>query len=146
MKLLYILAESIKTMFSKMDVVRDEEDEIVRTAEDLGVSTREVSIALLSGEKKPLTDNIWSKLENTDSYDIEDEKEFIRLANEYDKDYQSIMAVEDLAELPPALILEYEPGKFHLVAGNTRLMYFRLKGKTPEVIIGKLENSFSPSK
>ncbi len=141
MKLLYILAESIKTMFSKIDLIRDEEDEIIRTAEDLGISSREVSIALLSGEKKPLTDDIWSKLENTDSYDIEDEEEFIRLAKEYGKDYQSIMAVENLAELPPALILEYEPGKFHLVAGNTRLMYFRLKGKTPQVIIGKLEDS-----
>jgi hypothetical protein len=139
MKLLNILAESIKTMFSKMDVVRDEEDEIVRTAKELGISSREVSIALLSGEKKALTDNIWSRLENTDSYDIQDEEEFIRLANEYGKDYQSIMAVEDLAELPPALILEYEPGKFYLVAGNTRLMYFRLKGKTPEVIMAKLE-------
>ena len=139
MKLLNILAESIKTMFSKIDVVRDEEDEIVRTAEDLGVSSREVSTALLSGEKKPLTDDIWSKLENTDSYDIQDEEEFIRLANQYGRDYKSIMAVEDLAELPPALILEYEPGKFYLVAGNTRLMYFRLKGKTPEVIMAKLE-------
>jgi hypothetical protein len=138
MKLLNILADYMETLLSRIDVIRKEEGEIVRTAEDLGVSSREVSMALLSGEKKPLTDDIWSRLENTDSYDIQDEEEFIRLANQYGRDYKRIMAVEDLAELPPALILEYEPGKFLLVGGNTRLMYFRLKGETPEVIIGKL--------
>jgi hypothetical protein len=145
MKLLYILAEAIKSQFSKLDVIKDEEDEILRVSKELGVSPYEISVALLSGNKKPLTDDIWSRLENTDSYDISSEEDFVSLSKQYNKDYKSIMAVKDLSELPPALILEYEPGKYHLVGGNTRLMYFRLRGETPEVIIGKLDNSSTPS-
>ena len=138
MKFLYILKESIKSQFSKIDVIKDEEDEIIRDSKEFGSNPYHTSVALLSGDKKPLTDNIWSRLENTDSFDITNEEDFVNLAKQYGKDYKKIMTVKDLSELPLALILEYEPGKYRLIAGNTRLMYFRLKGETPEVLIGKL--------
>jgi hypothetical protein len=79
---------------------------------------------------------MWSRLENTDSYDINSEEEAIKLAQYYGKDYQSILSAE---KTPPALILQYSPNKYYLIGGNTRLMFARAKGINPQVILGTIE-------
>jgi hypothetical protein len=81
---------------------------------------------------------MWSRLENTDSYDINSEEEAIELARHYGKDIQSILAAE---KTPPALILQYSPNKYYLVGGNTRLMVARAKGINPQVILATVEPS-----
>jgi hypothetical protein len=81
---------------------------------------------------------MWSRLENTDSYDINSEEEAIELANYYGKDIKSILAAE---KTPPALILQYSPNKYYLVGGNTRLMVARAKGINPQVILATIEPS-----
>jgi hypothetical protein len=79
---------------------------------------------------------MWSRLENTDSYDIDSEEEAIKLAQYYGKDYKSILSAE---KTPPALILQYSPDKYYLIGGNTRLMFARAKGINPQVILGTIE-------
>jgi hypothetical protein len=131
---------SIKRRFSKMDLVESEYPEISRTATELGVSPNDISMAIISGDMVQLNDDLWSRLENTDSYDVNNMQDFRNLSDMYGKDYRRIMAARP-EELPPPVIVEYKPGKYHLVAGNTRLMWMRVKGITPVVVIGRLKNN-----
>ncbi len=119
-------------------IIKAENEEIERTAEDLDLPYDIVYNSLVNGREVTLNDDMWSRLENTDSYDIHSEEEAIELAQHYGKDYQSIMSAETT---PPALILQYSPNKFYLIGGNTRLMFARANGKNPQVILGTVESS-----
>jgi len=117
-------------------ILQAENEEIERTADELGLPYDVVYNSFASGKEVTLTDEMWSRLENTDSYDINSEEEAIELAQYYGKDIQSILAAE---KTPPALILQYSPNKYYLVGGNTRLMVARAKGINPQVILGTIE-------
>jgi hypothetical protein len=117
-------------------IIKAENEEIERTADDLKLPYDTVYNSLVNGKEVTLTDEIWSRLENTDSYDINSEEEAIELAQYYGKDYKSIMSAE---KTPPALILQYSPNKYYLIGGNTRLMFARAKGINPQVILGTIE-------
>jgi hypothetical protein len=119
-------------------ILQAENEEIERTADELGLPYDVVYNSFASGKEVTLTDEMWSRLENTDSYDINSEEEAIELAQYYGKDIQSILAAE---KTPPALILQYSPNKYYLVGGNTRLMVARAKGINPQVILGTIEPS-----
>ncbi len=116
--------------------IKSETEEMERTAEDLDLSFDVIYHAFINGKEVTLTDEIWSRLENTDSYDIDSEEEAVELARQYGKDIQSILAAE---KTPPALILQYSPNKYYLVGGNTRLMVARAKGINPQIILGTVE-------
>ena len=117
-------------------IIKAENWEIERTADELGLPYDTVYNSLVNGDEVTLTDEIWSRLENTDSYDINSEEEAIELAQYYGKDYKSILSAE---KTPPALILQYSPNKYYLIGGNTRLMFARAKGINPQVIMGTIE-------
>jgi hypothetical protein len=117
-------------------IIKAENEEIERTADELGLPYDVVYNSFVNGDEVTLTDEMWSRLENTDSYDINSEEEAIELARHYGKDIQSILAAE---KTPPALILQYSPNKYYLVGGNTRLMVARAKGINPQVILGTIE-------
>ena len=117
-------------------ILQAENEEIERTADDLGLPYDTVYNSLANGKEVTLTDEMWSRLENTDSYDIDSEEESIKLAQYYGKDYKSILSAE---KTPPALILQYSPDKYYLIGGNTRLMFARAKGINPQVILGTIE-------
>jgi hypothetical protein len=119
-------------------ILQAENEEIERTADELGLPYDVVYNSFASGKEVTLTDEMWSRLENTDSYDIDSEEEAIELAHHYGKDIQSILAAE---KTPPALILQYSPNKYYLVGGNTRLMVARAKGINPQVILATIEPS-----
>jgi hypothetical protein len=117
-------------------IIKAENEEIERTADELGLPYDIVYNSLVNGDEVTLTDEMWSRLENTDSYDIDSEEEAIKLAQYYGKDYKSILSAE---KTPPALILQYSPNKYYLIGGNTRLMFARAKGINPQVILGTIE-------
>jgi hypothetical protein len=119
-------------------IIKAENEEIERTAGELGLPYDVVYNSFVNGDEVTLTDEMWSRLENTDSYDINSEEEAIELAQYYGKDIQSILAAE---KTPPALILQYSPNKYYLVGGNTRLMVARAKGINPQVILATIEPS-----
>jgi hypothetical protein len=119
-------------------IIKAENEEIERTAGELGLPYDVVYNSFVNGDEVTLTDEMWSRLENTDSYDINSEEEAIELAQYYGKDIQSILVAE---KTPPALILQYSPNKYYLVGGNTRLMVARAKGINPQVILATIEPS-----
>jgi hypothetical protein len=85
-----------------------------------------------------LTEDIWSRLNNTDSYDVRDEDEVASLAQEYMKDWVSIKErLEDGGPMDAPIVL-LRDGDYELVAGNTRLMLCRTMGITPQVLLVEL--------
>mgnify|MGYP001563996568 CR=1 FL=1 len=95
-----------------------------------------------------LTEDVWSKLENTDSFDIERDgwdkiEEHIKHSNEASgaqRDWQNIrQKMEQGEELDAPIILKYDDS-YHLVSGNTRLMVARALGKTPKALIVEMKS------
>ena len=82
-----------------------------------------------------LTDDVWSELGNTDSYDVHNMEEVRILATKYGKDYGSIIDGIENGEAVPAPIVMVRDGAYELVAGNTRLMVSRALGIQPKVLV-----------
>jgi hypothetical protein len=123
----------------RMDLIEGDYQQVSVAARDLGVSPYDLSLALMSGDLVDLDDHMWSRLENSDSYEVRDMEDFRALSGGYGKDYRMIASAKDPSVLPPALVVEYMPGRYRLVSGNTRLMWMRANGHTPKVVVGRLK-------
>ena len=120
-------------------IVADERSEIERTAQEFNVPIPDVEYAFVAGNMVVLSDDIWSKLENSDSYDINSLEDAIKLAKEYGKNWKPTLdAVKSNKDINPPLVLNYDKDKYHLVGGNTRLMFAKALGKIPKVLMGTL--------
>lgn len=126
-----------------------ENGEIERVAKVFGKEPKKFLNNFLESAKSTepisLQEDIWSQLENTDSYDIqkEDWKTVEYHAVEGNpknpRDWKRIkesMEIKSSIDLP---IIFHANGKFHLVSGNTRLMVARALGIVPKVLIVKME-------
>jgi len=95
--------------------------------------------AFVAGNMVVLSDDIWSKLENSDSYEVNSLEDAVELAKEYGKDWKPTFdAVKSDKTINPPLVLNYDKDKYYLVGGNTRLMFSKALGKTPKVLMGTL--------
>ncbi len=113
----------------------DEEGEFKRVFDETGIDTETLASAFKHGKLVTLSDSDWSRLENTDSYNIVNLDEARKLAGEYDRDIESILqALGAQKDLPAPIILELEDGTLTLVGGNTRLMAARALGISPKVL------------
>jgi hypothetical protein len=120
-------------------IVMDEESEIERTAQVFNVPIPDMRYAFVAGNMVVLSDNIWSKLENSDSYDINSLEDAIALAKKYGKDWKPTLdAVKSNKAINPPLVLNYDKDKYYLVGGNTRLMFYKALGKIPKVLMATL--------
>ena len=122
------------------DLVVSELDEIDRTAQTFNVPINDLQYAFEAGRENILTDDVWSKLENSDSYQIKNLEQAIKLATKYKKDWRSIVrAIQDEKQLPLPLVLNYAKDKYYLVGGNTRLMFYKALGVQPIVLLGTID-------
>jgi hypothetical protein len=122
------------------DLVVSELDKIDSTAQEFNVPINDLQYAFEAGRENILTDDIWSKLENSDSYQIKNLEQAIKLANKYKKDWRSIVrAIQDEKQLPLPLVLNYAKDKYYLVGGNERLMFYKALGVQPIVLIGTID-------
>jgi cytidyltransferase-like protein len=122
------------------DLVTKEESEIERTAEDFNIPLEDLKYAFIAGGMVILTDDIWSKLENSDSYQITSLDDAIKLAKEYGKNYKPTLdAIKNGEILDPPMILNYDKDKYYLVGGNTRLMFYRALGIEPKVLLATID-------
>lgn len=121
------------------NLVTREEDEIERTANEFNIPIPDIRLAFINGNMVVLSDDIWSKLENSDSWKIESLEDAVRLAKEYGKDWKpTLAAIKTEKNIDPPLVLNYGEGKYYLVGGNTRLMFYKALGITPNVLMGVL--------
>jgi cytidyltransferase-like protein len=122
------------------DLVVSELGEIDRTAQKFNVPINDLQYAFEAGRENILTDDVWSKLENSDSYQIKNLEQAIKLATKYKKDWRSIVrAIQDEKQLPLPLVLNYAKDKYYLVGGNTRLMFYKALGVQPIVLLGTID-------
>ena len=128
---------------------KDEMDELERAVQDLSrdedidTSVDEVLNAFTNAKEVTLTDDIWSKLENTESNQIKkgEMKKVVDLAKKYNKtmpvELRKILLSGDYRR---PLIIKFGD-RYHLVAGNTRLCTAAALGIKPKVLIAHISHS-----
>jgi cytidyltransferase-like protein len=95
---------------------------IEKAAEYFNFPIPDISLAFIGGGMVVLTDSMWSKLENSNSYDLSE-----------------IMTSPDtyLDDVP--MVLNYDKDKYHLVYGDEILRNFKKAGKIPKVLMGTID-------
>ena len=125
---------------------KDEMDELERAVQDLSrdedidTSVDEVLDGFIKAKEVTLTDDIWSKLENTESNEIKkgEMRKVVDLAKKYNKtkpvELRKILKSGDYRR---PLIIKFGD-RYHLVAGNTRLCTAAALGIQPKVLIAEI--------
>jgi hypothetical protein len=133
--------------------IEGEMDEFERMSQDLkrdekiDVSVEELVRSFDSVKEQTLTDDVWSKLENTESNEIE--KGDIEAVNDIAKMYhktdpKKLIKVIKSGEYRRPLILKMGD-RYILIAGNTRLCTAAAMGINPKVFIGEIEEDVNES-
>jgi uncharacterized membrane-anchored protein YjiN (DUF445 family) len=125
---------------------KDEMDEFERAVQDLSrndgidTSVEDVVNSFTKAKEVTLTNDIWSKLENTESNEIKkgEMKKVVDLAKKYNKtkpvELRKLLLSGDYRR---PLIIKFGD-RYHLVAGNTRLCTAAALGIKPKVLIGQI--------
>jgi hypothetical protein len=126
--------------------VKGEMDEVKRVSqyltrhENFSVSVDDVKQSLKKSEETTLNDELWSKLENTESNKISKGEFFkvLMISKHYNKSnpYKlKLKLANDEYERP--MIVKFG-NRYHVVSGNTRLCTAASMGMNPKVFIGDL--------
>lgn len=126
--------------------ISGEMDEFQRLSQELSrdenieISVEDIVKSFENAEEKTLTKDIWKKLENTESNQIEkgDMDSVIKVAKKYNKTNPKKLAQSlKSGDYSRPLILKLGD-RYILVAGNTRLCTSAALGIEPKVFIGKI--------
>ncbi len=135
-----------------MPVIERETGEIERVGEEVfgNINKEEFLAHFLKVAKTSslveLSEDLWEKLENTDSYDIPlndwslVEEHAVGGHPDHPRDwrwYKKLCEEGDSIEAP---IVVKKGNLLHLVSGNTRLMVARVLGLTPKVLLVELDD------
>jgi len=101
-------------------LVAKEASNIERTAEEFNIPLEDLKYAFTAGGMIILSDDIWSKLENTKSYNVK---------GKYS------------GELPtdPALVLNYDKDNYYLASGEDTLRKFKAAGQEPKILLATID-------
>ena len=125
--------------------IAGEMDELQRVSQDLkrdddiDISVDQIVDSFKNSEERVLTDEVWEKLENTESNEIgkDNWKAVFGIAKKYRKtDPSKLKKVIESGEYKRPLILKIGD-RYILVAGNTRLSTASAMGINPMVFIGE---------
>lgn len=142
-----IRKEAIDFVTRRKKYLESEMDEIERTAQELNrdyginVSVDDIYTALDNAKEISLTDEIWKKLENTESNQIKrgELKKVIEIAKKYNKTNPLDLKTDLISgDYNRPLIIKINGG-YYLVAGNTRLCTAAAIGVKPKVLVGELK-------
>jgi hypothetical protein len=143
------LQDELETILKKKDeYINDEMDEIERAVQDLSrdgdleTTVQDVVDAFTKAKEVIIPQDVWDKLENTESNKIKKGqfKKVEAIAKQYNKTSPSELKKSlSKGEYNPPLILKFGDN-YHLVAGNTRLCTAAAMGMKPRVIIGEIQS------
>ena len=128
--------------------LKGEMDELQRVVQDLSrdenieTTVKELVNAFNNSTEEPISNKVWSKLENTESNEIEkgDMKAVYKIAKTYNKTNPQKLAQSFAdGDYKRPLIVQFGD-RYHLVAGNTRLCTAAALGIKPNVFIAKIGN------
>jgi hypothetical protein len=129
--------------------LKSEMDELQRVVQDLSrdenieTTVDELIKKFNNSNEERLSDNVWKKLENTESNEIEkgDMKAVQKIAKMYNKTNPQKLAQSFAdGDYKRPLIVQFG-GRYHLVAGNTRLCTAAALGIKPYVFIAKIKDT-----
>ena len=115
---------------------KHERGEFDRVSKHFGINPKKMEKVYSSSKPKKLTMDVWKDLDNTDSWNIHSLKDVEYFATMYGRDYDKILM--EILEPPHTIycpIVLLRGGDYHLVAGNTRLMFCRALQIQPQVVI-----------
>ena len=133
--------------------IKGEMDEFQRLSQDLrrdekiDISVEELVRSFEGLKEQTLTDDVWPKLENTESNEIEkgDIEAVNDIAKMYNKtDPKKLIKVIKSGEYRRPLILKMGD-RYILIAGNTRLCTAAAMGVNPKVFIGEIGEDINES-
>ena len=138
--------ELVNLLKKKDEYISGEMDEIERAVQDLSrdgvleTTVQDVVDAFTKAKEILIPKNVWPKLENTESNQINkgEIKKVVAIAKKYNK--TSPLELKKALvknEYNPPLILKFGD-RYHLVAGNTRLSTAAALGMRPRVIIAEI--------
>lgn len=110
---------------------KEEIDEFKRTANEKNIPLEDLKLAFKNGKPITLTNDVWKKMKNTDSWKTDTMAKVEVLADKYGKDLKSIMST---SKLPMPIVLKNK-NEYYLIAGNTRLMYCKANKIVPEIFL-----------
>jgi len=119
--------------------VNENRDKIEKAADVFNLPIQDMMLAFVGGTEVVLSDDIWSKLENSKSYKIKSLDEAIQAALKAGIDPKPyIDFIKEGKELPLPMVLCYAQDKYYLVGGDIILSLYRALGSIPTVLQGTL--------
>ena len=135
-------------MLNKKPDIENEMDEIQRTSQDLSrddgidISVKEIVNGFKESKEQILSNDIWKKLENTESNEIQkgDFESVLNIAKKYKKTSpKKLSKLLKSGDYERPLILNIGE-RYILISGNTRLSTAASIGIKPKVFISKIQN------
>jgi hypothetical protein len=128
------------------EYVEDNLGAINKAALYFNIPVDDLQYAFDAGQNVILNDDVWSKLENTNSYHIESLGQVILHAKQHNIDITPYLkAIKNKQLLPKPLILRYESNRYYLVAGDLILSLYKALNQTPEVLQATLNLNINES-
>jgi hypothetical protein len=129
--------EDLRMNQFKYPILEEELGEFQRVSGSLHVPVSDLLYAAEKGEMIQLDEQLWSELQNSDSYDIQkgDWETVERLSNEVNRDWKTLKEEIGSGKAVNAPIIVKHQNKYHKVSGNTRLMVCRALGIVPKVLV-----------
>jgi len=121
------------------DYILNNRSSIEKAAANFNLPIDDMEYAFNAGTPVVLGDDVWSKLQNTNSFNIENLEHAIRYAHDRKiKVKPYVLAIKKGEELPLPLVLNYGKDKYWLVAGEVVLALYRALKVIPTVLQANL--------
>lgn len=121
------------------DYVNQNRDKVEKAAAVFNLPIDDMVFAFTAGDEVVLTDDEWSKLQNTKSYKIKSLEDAISHSLKLGiNPKQYIDFIKAKKELPLPLVLNYGQDKYYLVGGEVILSLYRALGIIPTVLQGTI--------
>jgi cytidyltransferase-like protein len=121
------------------DYVQANRDKVEKAAAVFNYPIEDMLFAFNGGTPTIMSDDMWSSLENSESYKIKDLEAAIAHSLKLGINPRPyIDQIKKKKEMPLPLVLQYNPGKYYLVGGEVVLSILKALGAIPEVLVGNI--------
>ncbi len=121
--------------------IESESGEFERVAQTFGIDSSVLMFQARNGEMTTLDEDLWQKLENTDSntFEVDDWEQTQRFSESIGRNWQDLKNKMSSGIPLDAPIIMKIGERYHLVSGNTRLMVARAAGVTPKILLFEVD-------
>lgn len=121
------------------DYVEMNRDKVEKVAQVFNYPIEDMMFAFNGGTPMVMSDDMWSALENSESYKIKDLEAAIAHALKLGVNPRPyIDQIKKKKEMPLPLVLQYGPNQYYLVGGEVVLSILKALGAIPEVLVGNI--------